>query len=149
MSSVATKAPYLLAIACGALLAYLGTAFWGIYVVVNPINDWLIENLATQGRTLAYYLFAYSHDIIVSIIFAIPFAYLLSRIPPRYAWRYVWIAVVTALVLQYWRVFADPIGLKVILRAYSFYIGVLISTFTLPAAFLIVRKLRRENYATK
>ncbi len=138
------RVPYLVAAICGAFLAIFGVAFWGLYVLNHPINDWLLANFATKGKPLAYYLSIYSHDLAVNVVFALPFAYLLSRISPQKSWRYVWVALATAVVLQYWQLFVDPVGLNIILKAPSFYAGFFVSAVALPLAYFAVKKLRRK-----
>ena len=74
-------------------------------------------------------------------------AYLLSRITPENSWRHLWVALVTMVALQYWQLFADPVGLNIILKAWSFYAGLLISTVPLPLAYVVIKKLRHEANA--
>ena len=148
MSEFIARVPYLFAVICGALLTFFGVAFWGLYVLNHPINNWLLANFATKGQPLAYYVSIYSHDLILNVLIALPFAYFLSKIPPQKSWRYVWVAVVTGVVLQYWRLFADPIGLNVVLKAPTFYAGVLVSIVALPLAFIAVSNLRQEANVT-
>ena len=142
MPKFIARVPYLVAAVYGAFLAIFGVAFWGLYVLNHPIQDWLLATFATKGQPVAYYVSLYIHDLVVNVVLALPIAYLLSRISPQNSWRYLWAAVATAVLLQYWGVFADPIALDIILKAWSFYAGLLVSTLALPLAYEIVRKLR-------
>ena len=147
MSKFIARVPYLVAAAYGALSAIIGVAFWGVYVLNHPINDWLIANFAAKGQPIVYYTSIYIHDLLINVILALPVAVLLSRIPPRNNWRYLSVALATAVVLQYWGLFVDPVGLNVVLKAWSFYAGLLVSTVALPLAYVAVTKLRHEANA--
>ena len=143
------KMPYIASGLCGVVYAVIGVAFWGVYPIISPVNDFLLAALIKGGRPTAYYLSIYSHDLAVNVLLAMPFALFISKIAPEGSWKYVWMALGTALVLQYWRLFADPVGLKLILSAWKFYAGLFLSAISLPLAFLIVVRIRLPGAAAE
>jgi hypothetical protein len=81
---------FFVALLIGATHAQLSSGFWGLYVIFNPINDYLINNLLINNnyQTL-YYTLIYSHDILVNSLLVLPFACLLFLLSPRGNWGYV------------------------------------------------------------
>ena len=90
---------YLAAAASGIFYAFVLAEFFGQFAHVNPVNLWLIENVARAGHDVVYSALISVHDLLVYILIALPLAWMLAVLPPRNSWRYIAIFVATSFVL--------------------------------------------------
>ena len=145
MRKYRTAFAYLIGIGCGVAYIYILAQLFGRVLVRNPINQWLIEKLAKTGHDVGYNIAIYSHDFLVYLIVALPFAVVLSRLPPRNSWKYLLVALATSLVLQYWVPITDPSALIRLAELWQFYIGLGMSILGLPFAFAAVSVVSRKG----
>jgi glycopeptide antibiotics resistance protein len=144
----ASNWPYIFSLIIGAFYAVVVSLFWGVYAVVNPLNDWLIEIFANQGRDTAYYFAIYSHDVIANILLALPFAFLISIIPPRRSWKLLGVALLTSLILLYWRIIFDFGSLFLLSKHWAFWTGLAMAIASPSLAFAAVVKFQQRAAAT-
>lgn len=112
-----------LAIAIGAAYQWVAAAFWGYYVVINPMQDILV-----RGHGAA----TYAHDLVVNLLIATPFAAAFRFISALRSWSNVAIAVGVALLLTYGPSLGSLAGL---IDIPHFWAGVAHITLSLPLAF--------------
>lgn len=135
--NVTSNAKYLIAILVGFAYVWLAVAFWGWYVMNNPVNELLIEVFARQGHGFLYKISIFAHDALVNVALASPAAIALVLIKSLNNWSCVFVAVVTALIGQYWTV--DISILPLFLQNWSFWTGVSMSAFSLPIAYVAAK----------
>jgi len=135
-----TKIPYVLAALFGAAYVLVATQFWSFYAIGNPVNDWLLVNLAMEGYEASYRVATYSHDLVVNTIIALPFAYLIARLNPKNGLAYLTVAVTVAILFNYWWIALDSKALVLMLRTWQFYVGFLVTVASLPLAYFGVTK---------
>ena len=136
---------YLIGAGCGFAYTYILVQLFGRVLVFNPINEWLLENLARAGHEVGYRIAIYSHDFLIYIIVAIPFAVVLSRLPPKNNWMYLLVALATSLVVQYGVLFSDLSRLISVAGHWQFYVGLGMSILGLPLAFAAVTALSKDE----
>ena len=78
------------------LLAY----FWSWYAAGAFVFDWAIDTFLPDHR-VAYYLFIYTHDVIVNTALALPVAWLLCRFWPGNLWLSVTAAVLAVFIVNH------------------------------------------------
>lgn len=125
-----------LAIAIGAAYQWVAAAFWGYYVVINPIQDILVRE---HGAV------TYAHDLVVNLLIATPFAAVFRHVSALRSWSNVAIAVCVALLLTYGSSLGSLAGLMGVPR---FWAGVVFISLSLPLAFFalnLVGNARPEN----
>ena len=144
MSKRLTALSYSAAVACGAMYSYVLSEAFGRLLVPNPLNRWLIENLAKTGHEAAYYVAIYSHDLLIYVLIALLFALLIALLPPRNSWKYLSVALATSLLLQYWPAISDPWPWITLSKNWRFYVGLCISMLGLPLAFSAVMAIRKR-----
>lgn len=137
-------AHYFAAVALGAAYALLATWFWAYYVIDHPINDWLLDTLARQGRESVYYFAIYVHDFVANILIALPFAIGIANLRPNNSWAYVGVALVSALIVGYWESVLDTGFWSMLFTYRGAWPGLLVFAFSLPGAFLVAAFLRRR-----
>lgn len=94
--------------------------------------------LARQGHEIAYRLAIYTHDLVVNILLALPFAVLITTFKPRRSWVYLWIALGSSTLLLEWTLLTDLEWLMNVLRMWSFYAGAAVMFISLPLAYIAV-----------
>ena len=141
------RRPYLSAVALGVLFAYVGLSIWGLYFAYVWVDLWLLTTLALNGHTVAYNIASYSHELVVTVLIALPFAYFLSRIRPERSWKYVWVALAVIFAVVLWRFLAAPPDPDTALRAWFLLETTLLMTAAFVLAYLIVGKLRHREDA--
>jgi hypothetical protein len=113
--------------------------FWGFYAGNNPLNEWLIQVLASQGHEVVYLAAISLHDVLVNVLLALPVAALFFLIKPLNHWRKPVAAAVAAVVVSYWS--TEWSGLERLLSAYGFWLGLFLTVGSLPVAFAALRLL--------
>jgi hypothetical protein len=129
----------------GVAYIYVLSLMFGHVLVPNPINQWLIEDLAKTGNELGYNVAIYTHDLLVYVVVAIPFAVMLSRLPPKNAWKYLLFALGASLLSQYWILIAEPSRLVTLVEHWQFFVGLGISMTGLPIAFALITAFHRDS----
>jgi small basic protein len=135
---------YFLAAAIGVGYAYLAAYFWAYYVFDNPINNWLLDAYAKQGRETTYYTAIYSHDFIVNFLIAIPFAIVVANLVPNSFWPYLGVALTGSLAVLYGGALLNADFWTILFTSKHAWASPLISFLTLPAAFAVAVHLRRR-----
>lgn len=136
--------PYFGAAVLGAAFAYVAAYFWAYYVVENPINDYLLETLAKQGRRTEFLLATYAHDSVVNFLIAVPFAIGMANLPPGNKWGYLGIAVSSAFALAYGNALINIHFWQILFSSDHAWAGLLVFLLSLPAAYLVATLLRRR-----
>lgn len=136
---------YLIAAGCGVIYIIAIVEIFGRVLVPNPINEWLIEKLATAGHGVAYTIAIYSHDFLIYIIVAVPFALMLSLLRPRYSWKYLIAALIASLAAHYWLPLTEPDRLMHLVQSWRFWVGLGMSVLGLPIAFVTMTLLGRRG----
>jgi len=149
MTKYRTVFAYLTGVGCGVAYIYILAQLFGRVLVPNPVNLWLLEKLAKTGHEVEYKIAIYSHDFLIYVIVAVPFAVVLSRLPPKNSWKYLLVALATSLVLQYWAPITDPTALANLAKLWQFYVGLGISIVGLPLAFAAVSAVSNKRLAPK
>jgi hypothetical protein len=145
MTKYRTMFTYLFGAGCGIAYVYILAQLFGRVLVPNPINQWLIDKLARTGHEVEYKVAIYSHDFLIYFIVAVPFAVLLSRLPPKNNWKYLLVALATSLVIQYWGPITDLAVLTRLAGMWQFYVGLAMSTLSLPLAFAAVSAISKKG----
>jgi hypothetical protein len=135
----------LVAVGCGLVYIFILEQVFGRLLVPNPINHWLIENLANTGHEVEYRIAVYAHDFLIYIVVAIPVAVVLARLRPINSWRCLLVALGTSLMVQYWDLITDPAGLINLAKYWHFYVGLGISVFALPLTFTAVTAVGKHR----
>ena len=139
---IASGNKYLVAALVGAAYSWLAVAFWGRYVINNPINDWLLEVFAKQGHSALYYISIYTHDVLLNVLLATPAAVALIAFKGSNIWNCVLVAVVAAVIVGYWDM--ELSSLPLLFRSWGFWAGLGMSVFSLPIAFTTIRTFRKQ-----
>ena len=137
--SATSSAKYLVAIMVGLAYVSLAVTFWGWYVMNHPINELLLDIFARQGHTFLYRASIFAHDAFVNLLLATPAAIAFIKIKALNNWKYVIVAVLVALVGSYWSV--DPSALPSLLQSWSFWVGLCLSIFSLPIAYIAAKSI--------
>ena len=135
-----SNAKYVAAIIVGLAYIWLATAFWGRYVMNHPVNEFLLEVFARQGHRFLYGISILVHDVLINILLALPAALAFVSIKSLNNWKCVAVAVGTAFVGSYWTV--DPSSIPLLVQSGSFWVGISMSTFSLPVAYLVAKSFR-------
>jgi len=135
----------IIAAGCGAAYSYVLSILFGRVLMPNPINLFLLEKLAKNGREFEYYLAIYAHDFLLYVIAALPFAFVISRLPPIGNWSNLLIALTVSLALHYWAPIAALSSFVSLARHWQFYVELGFSVLALPIAFSVARSLRRRS----
>jgi len=142
----ATLSRLLAATGIGALYGWLAIRFWRIYVVDNPINNWLIDVFARRGHESAYFISLYTHDLIINTLLAVPAAGLIVMLKPENIRIFVIVALGAAMTVGFWGSYWP--GLITLLGVWSFWVGNVLFAAALPLAVVFVTTVRRLRYAT-
>ena len=140
-----SRVPYLTAATVGACYAFYLSFFWAYYAFNNPVNNWLIETFAKQGHDTIYYLFTYSHDLVVNTVLAGPAALVLFYSHPPNRVVAVSLSVFSAIVFAYSGM--EFSSLPLLVRIWGFWLGLGVLAAGLPLAFLAVAALTRSKRA--
>ena len=135
--NVIAKTQYFIAATIGAFFSAYAGLFWIYYAANHPINRWLIDTLLTQGNEVGYFIAIYTHDLLVNVILALPAAILLTIVKPEKPRVAMMLAVLGALFVNYWSIFADPTTLLLFAKTWSFYVNLVTATFCIPLAWFI------------
>ena len=99
------------------------------------------EGLNLGGTRIAFYAGIYTHDVLVSIALAYPFAMLFAHLyKPTVGWRFIFIAALTIFIFGYWSVLSSggAVAFFVDLAPQSI-IGVVMLVGSLPIAYFSIR----------
>jgi len=122
---------------------------WGFYVVYSPFLTWMSDGVLLPGHKIAFYAVIYTHDLVVSIALAYPFAMLFAHLyKPIVGWRFILIAALTIFVFGYWSVLSSggAVVFFVDLAPQSI-IGVVNLVGSLPIAYYLVRTRSQSQAA--
>ncbi len=135
--------PYAFSGGVGFVYSSAVVHFWGIYPSKSTLTQWFLTEFAMKGRAIAYQLAVYSHDILLNVLLAIPFAYVIGRLRPKRDWAYLSVAVLVALMLNYGHLVFDLRALRFLLREFGFYMGIVMLLVSLPIALTLIRRFGR------
>ena len=148
MQDFFAQRPYLSAAALGVLFFCVGIPIWGIYYAYTPVNLWLISTFAVNGQAAVFNIATYSHQLVVQVLIALPFAYFLSRIRPEKSWTYVWVALVVTFAVMLSRFISSittPTEFETAMRVRVFLESTFVTVAALAVAYYIVVKLRHRE----
>jgi len=133
-------------IAAIAVAAVIGVFYWwtwlhswGMHLVDNPLVPWLQANAPPREHPTLYPAILAVHDAVMNVLLAIPFAAMLALSARLNDWSCAIVAALMANVMMYWTTEWQMI--PVAAATTVFWIGLGITAFALPAAFLLVRTL--------
>jgi len=135
-------------LAVGVAIAYnfMIAMFWGLFAAHNPIFNWLVDTYAVTDPAL-FKSAVWVHDILVNVLLALPFAFLITRISPDRRWAYVALAVLLIFTWQY-RLVLFEIGLSEFAAHGNEALFGMIFTFVyLPVVLLLATLLERRRTA--
>ena len=139
---IASVKKYLMAVLIGAAYSWFAVAFWGRYVINNPIYDWLLEVFVKQGRSALYFISIYTHDVLLNVLLATPAAIALIAFKDSNNLICVLVAVVAAVIVGYWGM--EMSSLSLLFRSWGFWAGLGMSVLSLPIAFATIRVVRKQ-----
>lgn len=100
--------PWCLALIIGVVSHFVTFMVFGVTPLELWTIGWLFDLLGEKNINGGlFYIAIYSHGILLKMLLAIPFAYLLSRIKPDRKWWYVALAVIPLNLSAYSSVFLD------------------------------------------
>jgi hypothetical protein len=127
----------LLAALVGAFYSWVAIQFWASYSVASPFGDWLRTVLSPAQHRYLHLIAIYSHDVVLNVVLAIPFAAMLLLFTRRGSRGCLAAAVAGALVMGYrdldWR------SLTELAPFAGFWMGIAMTVLSLPIALLAVR----------
>ena len=130
-------------LACGRHW-YLAVYFWVYYAFDNPINNWLLDAYAKQGREGTYYAAICSHDFVVNTVIAIPFAIGIANLVPNSFWPYLGVALASSLVVHYGGALFNVDFWTIMFASKVAWAGLLTSFLALPSGFALAICLRKR-----
>lgn len=122
---------------------------WGLYLGHSPFLTWMSHSVLLPGHKIAFYAVIYTHDVLVSIALAYPFAMLFAHIyRPTVGWRFIFIAALTIFIFGYWSVLTSggAVAFFVDLAPQSI-IGAMKLVGSLPIAYYLVRTQSQSQAA--
>lgn len=133
-------------LAVGVAIAYyfVLAMFWGLFATYNPIFKWLLNTYAVTDPAL-FRLAVWSHDIVVNVLLALPFALLITKISPDRRWAYVALAVLLVFIGQYRLVLFDIGLLEFLVHSNDALFGMIFTLVCLPFALLLVTLVQRRR----
>ena len=130
----------LIAAAIGVAYSWAAIYFWGVLALKNPINEMLLDAFARQGEIVAYRVIISVHDVVVSVLLALPFAAVFCLFRVLRDWRHLAVAASAALIAIYGPM--EWSSLPLLVRSWWFWLGVSTATLSLPAAFASLLRTR-------
>ena len=123
----------------GAFYYFVILHFWGMHFGDNAFNKWLLLDLQLpRNHPLLYRVVIYSHDVILNVLLAVPFASMFVLGARLNNWLCIAVAALVTNVLLYrtteWR------NLWLVPASIGFWNFLL----ALPVAFLLVRAARQR-----
>ena len=132
-------AAVLVAALIGAFYWWVSVHFWGMHAADTPFPKWLHAVLPPREHRALDTAVIYSHDAILNVLLAVPFASMFVLFTRLNNWLCIAAAVVVANIAIYWG--AEWGGDPPLIKFWSFWVGAGMSILSLPAAFLIVRAI--------
>ncbi len=127
----------LLATIVGAFYSWVAVEFWASYSIASPFGVWLRTVLSPAEHPSLHLVAIYSHDALVNVLLAIPFAAVLLLFTRLRSWGCLAAAVAGALVMGYrdleWLTLTD------LAPHVGFWVGLAMTALSLPLAFLGVK----------
>jgi hypothetical protein len=132
----------------GVLYEAAVSAIWGYYAAsdIAPLG-WLIA-LFGSG-TVLFWAGLYTHEILVSLLFAAPFAFAFVAIRGLNNWPCVCLAVLASLVAGYWGAEWSNLDFGWLAQRPTWWAGMALQLFSLPVAFIVIRVIRRRRSGTQ
>ena len=125
----------------GAFYWWVWAHFWGMHAADNSLDKWLLDINLHRNNLALFRLVIWSHDVVVNVLFAVPFASMFMLGARFNNWLCVTAAVLVANAAMYWG--TEWMNLSPLLGSWGFWAGLGMSLLSLPAAFLIVRAVCR------
>lgn len=142
--------PRLLAAAgIGILYHWVMVAVWGFLGASNPINDALLDMLMRRENrhVAAYWTLISTHDLLVHLLIALPFAATFRFVPALRNWTYVMLAAAAAFIAVY--ASTELASLPSLMTSWAFWLGAATVAFSLPVAFMLCNRVFRGARASK
>jgi hypothetical protein len=117
-----------------------------LFAAHNPIFNWLLDIFAVTDPAL-FKSAVWIHDILVRILSALPFAFLITRIPPDRRWTYLALAVLLIFTWQYRLVLFEIGLLEFAAHGNEALFGMIFTFVYLPVALLLATLLERRRTA--
>jgi len=138
--------PWFYATVVGLAYYYVSRLFWD-YVVLDLWHiEWLYDLLREQIiSSETFRAVIHPHDILVNLLLAFPFAYLLSLIKPDRKWWYVALAVIPPGLYQYRIVILESTADFLFVGGVGAIIGALTTFGSLPIAMYIATALNARK----
>jgi hypothetical protein len=136
---------FVLAAIYGALFSFILGTVWGYYGANHLFNQWLIDSLLKNGYAVAYYGAIYTHDLLLNMIIALPFAYLIGRLQPRYNWLLLAAALMVAVSVVYWPVLIRPRSALFVLSDWTGFVPFAVLVSSLPIGFSVLKMSNRGS----
>jgi len=138
--------PWFYAMVVGVTYYYVSGFFWG-YVAHDLWHIEWLYNLLREQRISSWTFRAviHPHDILVNLLLAFPFAYLLSLIKPERKWWYVALAVIPLGLYQYRIVILENTADFFLVGGVAAIIGALTAFGSLPIAMCLVTALKARK----
>lgn len=146
--NVPAKTSYFYAAVAGLSHGAFLMVFWGFFAMWNPINRYLIDVFAAEGRTVEYYSAIYTHDLGLNILLSVPFAFFAWKMIPQHRFRAFVAALSASLLISYWYVLLRPPNLEFLLGMWGFWAGLATHVASFGAAFAIVTGAKWRANAT-
>jgi len=128
------------AAAIGALYSWIAVVFWGWYAAYGPLIMWLRNVLPPKEHHTLNLVVVNSHDAIVNVLLAAPFAAIALVWFRSKIWSCLLVAVLAALFVNLWG--TDLEGLSALSHNWQFWLGLVYAVGSLPIAFVLMKALR-------
>ena len=133
--------PRLLTAAAIGVAYYWVAAFLWVYIsAYSPINQMLLDALGRNGHLAAYRVTISLHDVIVSLLIALPFAAAFRVLPGLRSWTYVALATAASVIAGYASI--NTGALPFLLGHWQFWYGLALAVFSMPVAFALLNQIR-------
>jgi len=138
--------PWIYAMVVGLTYYYVSRLFWDYLAHDLWHIEWLYDLLREQRISSGTFrAVIHPHDILVNLLLAFPFAYLLSLIKPERKWWYVALAVIPLGLYQYRIVILENTADFFLVGGVGAIIGALTAFGSLPIAMYLVTALKARK----
>ena len=128
-----------MAVAIGIAHASIAGILWSKYVLIDPIDNWLVDVLLAKEFVVPFHIAAYATDLLVNVTLAAPFALILARLRPINSWKLLWIAVASSTTVSFSTLLVVDTQIFVVLtRTWAFHVSLIVFSISLPLAFVAV-----------
>ena len=130
---------YSLSSLLGVVYGWVALNFWELYATNNLIVAWLLDALVARGYPTLFQVVVSTHDVIVNVLVAAPFAAVLVALRQLNHWSFAAIAAASAVIVTNW----GTQWSLVLFASWGYWFGLGMTLISLPIAFAAIRVLRR------